>query len=126
MPLATSVVRSGQLGPGAQVVRRALIRNRQGQVMLHRTVYQGGVFTTHALPIDTVNRGVLLPGWRIPGGPARFTPKLGPGQKQAPIAIENRFQQTAASAPVGTKGALIAPLPAFARQGRLYGAPPRQ
>lgn len=126
MPLQTSVLRSGQLPTGAQVIRRALVRNPQGQVTLHRTVFAGGKITTHALPIDTVNRGVLLPGWRIPGGPARFTPVLGPANKQAPVAVENRFQQTAASAPVGTKGALIAPLPAFARQGRLYGAPPRK
>lgn len=126
MPLTTSLIRSGQLPHGAQVVRRALVRDPQGQVTLHRTVYANGKFTSHALPIDTVNRGVLLPGWKIPGGPRPFTPVLGAGQKQAPVAVENRFQQSAASVPVGTQGALIAPLPAFARKGKLYGAPPRQ
>jgi hypothetical protein len=121
--------RNTVLPTGAATVRRALVRNPQGVVVQHRTFLHAGQFKTVSQVVDTVKRGVLLPGWRIPGGPQRFAPNFrqttGPSSLPVRPARENQFQQTAATAPVGRIGALIAPLPAFARKGRLYGAPPK-
>lgn len=117
--------RNTVLPTGAAVVRRALVRNGQGTVVQHRTFLHAGQFKTVSQVVDTVKRGVLLPGWKIPGGPQQFLPRAGRGTTGPAtiVARENRFQQTAATAPVGRQGALIAPLPAFARKGRLYGSP---
>ena len=114
---------------GGQVVRRALVRGANNQVTEHRTYYHGGVFRTVSQQVDTVNRGVLLPSWKLPAYPgarrAWTTGLSTTGQPLTPtqIAVETSQQVQAATAPVGTRGALIAPLPAFARQGRLFGAP---
>lgn len=113
------LVNNNLLPVGAQTVRRALIQHPDGVVREHRTFFHQGEFKTISQTVDTINRGVLLPSWKLPPRPLS-------GAQRAPVSQENKFMQTGATAPVGTTGALEAPLPAFATKGRLFGAPPRR
>ena len=129
MPTNHALQNTSDLPVGAQTVRHALVLHPDGIVRQHSTFYQDGQFKTVSKPIDTVNRGVLIPAWKLPVSSLRrrvpistgpgMTPVLGGG----PTIERNTFGQTAASAPVGTLGRLQVPLPNAAKQGRLYGAP---
>jgi hypothetical protein len=116
-----SLLNNSILPVGAATVRRALVQHSDGVVREHRTYFHDGEFKTVYQTIDTINRGVLLPAWKLPGGPRPMPVTLRPPV----IAQENQFQQTGATAPVGRQGALKIPLPNYAKQGRLFGAPAR-